>query len=194
MRSRSWICSWYLWFMISGITFVALLWIFYILSIPRLKCVDQNRTVCSRRGRTKDLYNEMICSLFLYLKLRAINPCTLFAVAAFLCLFLSLELFGDDFWIPLLICCRQLLIGHVIVALYLSCPMYGTDHLSTLKFICHLFTQSTSLFISSCSSVMLSGFLALLQSLISANLDILLTTLGFEVIYIYIRNSSGPNT
>ena len=34
---------------------------------------------------------------------------------AFLCLFLPLEVFGDDdSQIPLLICCRQLLIGHVI--------------------------------------------------------------------------------
>ena len=34
--------------------------------------------------------------------------------AAFLCLFLSLEVFGDDdSHIPLLTCCRQLLIGHV---------------------------------------------------------------------------------
>ena len=39
--------------------------------------------------------------------------------AAFLCLFLPLEVFGDDdSKIPLLICCRQLLIGNVIVALH----------------------------------------------------------------------------
>ena len=39
--------------------------------------------------------------------------------AAFLCLFLPLEVFGDDdSQIPLLICSRQLLIGHVIVAFH----------------------------------------------------------------------------
>ena len=39
--------------------------------------------------------------------------------AASLCLFLPLEVFGDDdFHIPLSTCCRQLLIGHVIVALH----------------------------------------------------------------------------
>ena len=40
--------------------------------------------------------------------------------ATFIGLFLPLEVFGDDDSqiIPLLICCRQLLIGHVIVALH----------------------------------------------------------------------------
>ena len=39
--------------------------------------------------------------------------------AAFLCLFWPLEVFGDDdSYIPLLICCLQLLIGHVMVALH----------------------------------------------------------------------------
>ena len=39
--------------------------------------------------------------------------------AAFICLFLPLEFFDDDdSLIPLLICCWQLLIGHVIIALH----------------------------------------------------------------------------
>ena len=40
-----------------------------------------------------------------------------------------------------------------------------TEHLSTFKLICHLLAHSTSLLISSCSSIMSSGFLALWQSL-----------------------------
>ena len=43
-----------------------------------------------------------------------------------------------------------------------------TEHLSTLKFISHLFAQSTSLLISSCSSVMSSGFLAQWHTLVSS--------------------------
>ena len=44
--------------------------------------------------------------------------------AAFLCLFLPLEVFGDDDSLnTLLISCRQLLIGHVIVALH----VFGSD-------------------------------------------------------------------
>ena len=80
MRSRSWIRCWQLWLLISGIIFVTLLCIFSILSISRLKCEDQNWTACSRCGQTRDLYNGRISSLFLYLKLRAINPSTLLAV------------------------------------------------------------------------------------------------------------------
>ena len=39
--------------------------------------------------------------------------------AAFLCLFFTPEVFGDDdSQIPKLICCRQLLIGHALLALY----------------------------------------------------------------------------
>ena len=53
---------------------------------------DQNCTACSRFGRTRDLYNGRISSLFLYLKLRAMNP----RFAAFPCLFLPLEVFGDN--------------------------------------------------------------------------------------------------
>ena len=36
------------------------------------------------------------CSLFLYLKLRAMNPSTLLGVLQLFCLFLPLEVFGDD--------------------------------------------------------------------------------------------------
>ena len=57
--------------------------------MSRLKCGDQNCTAYSRRGRTMDLYSGMISSLFLYLKLRAMNPCTLLAVSQ-----LSLLLFA----------------------------------------------------------------------------------------------------
>ena len=45
-----------------------------------LKCGDPNCTACSRCVRTRDFYNERISSLFLYLKLRAMNPNTLLAV------------------------------------------------------------------------------------------------------------------
>ena len=69
VRPRYWIRRWYLWFLISGITFVALLCIFSLLLIPSLKCGDQNCTAYSRCGRTRDLYNMRISSLFLYLKL-----------------------------------------------------------------------------------------------------------------------------
>ena len=44
---------------------------------------------------------------------------SVFRFTVFLCLFLPLEVFGDDdSYIPLLICRRELLIGHVIVALH----------------------------------------------------------------------------
>ena len=84
--------------------------------------------------------------------------------AAFLCLFSPLEVFGDnDSEIPLLIFCRQLLIGHVIVALHVVMSdvhhrtfIYIETH---LPLVCHLFAHSTSLLISSCSSIMSSGFL-----------------------------------
>ena len=48
--------------------------------MSHLKFGDQNCTACSRCGRTRDLYNGRISSLFLYLKLLAMNPITLFAV------------------------------------------------------------------------------------------------------------------
>ena len=61
-----------------------------------------------------------------------------------------------------------------------------------LKLICLLFYYSTRLLISSCSSIMSSGFLAVWESLVSsANLDILLTILVSRL-FIYIRNS-WPN-
>ena len=50
----------------------------------------------------------------------------------------------------------------------LLCPMCITEHLSRLQLICHLLANSTSLLISSCSSIMSSGFLALWQSLVSS--------------------------
>ena len=56
--------------------------------------------------------------MFLYLKLRAINPSTLLVVLQLFSvgLLLPLEVFGDDeSQIPLLLCCVQLLIGHVII-------------------------------------------------------------------------------
>ena len=77
-----------LWFLTSGIIFVARLCIFSILSMSRLKYRDQNCTACSRCGRTRDLYNGRFSSLFLYQVL-----CWPFS--AFLYLFLPLEVFGD---------------------------------------------------------------------------------------------------
>ena len=74
------------------------------------------------------------------------------------------------------------------------CQMCITEHLSTLKHICHLFAHSTSLLISSSSSIMSSGFLGLWQSLVSsANFDILLTILVSRS-FMHIRNSCRPNT
>ena len=69
----------------------------------------------------------------------------------------------------------------------LLCPMYITEHLSTLKLICHLLAHSTSLLISSCSSIMSSGFLALWQSLVSsANFDILVFySFSFSLLCVY---------
>ena len=51
----------------SGIIIVACLCTFYILSMSRLKSGDQNCTAYLRGGRTKDLNNGKIRSLFLYL-------------------------------------------------------------------------------------------------------------------------------
>ena len=108
----------YMWFLISGIIFVALLCIISLLPMSLLKCGDQNCTACSRCEPTRDLYNGRISSLLLYLKLRAMNPRTLLAVlqpfSVYLC---HLRSGDDDSLIPLLTCCWQMLIGHVIVAL-----------------------------------------------------------------------------
>ena len=79
MRWRSWIRWWELWFYISGIIFVALLCIFYILSMSRLKYGDRNCTACSRCGPTRDLYNGRICCLFSYLKFVGKFACLKFA-------------------------------------------------------------------------------------------------------------------
>ena len=68
---------------VSRIIFVALLCIFSILSMSRLKCGDQNCTACTRCGRTRDFYNGRISSLFLYMKLRAMNHRILLAVLQF---------------------------------------------------------------------------------------------------------------
>ena len=81
-----------------------------------IKCGAQDCTVCSRCGRTKGLYNRRISSLFLYLKLREMNPCTLLVV-----LLIFSVCFGHLFQIPLLICFEQLLIGLVLVALHCCC-------------------------------------------------------------------------
>ena len=87
--------------------------------MSRLKCGDQICTACSTCGQTRDLYNARISSLFLYLKLRDEPQYSVGRFAALLGLILPLEVFGDDdSEIPLLICCRQLLIGHVIAALH----------------------------------------------------------------------------
>ena len=85
------------------------------LYVPDLKCGDQNCTACSRCCRIRDLYNGRISSLFLCLKFLAMNSVAVFA--AFLRLFLPLEVIGDDdSLIPMSVCCRLLLIGHVILA------------------------------------------------------------------------------
>ena len=55
------------------------LYFFYLINVSP-KCGDQNCTACSIFGGTRDLYNGRIGSLFMYLKLRAINPSILLAV------------------------------------------------------------------------------------------------------------------
>ena len=61
--------------------------------------------------------------------------------AAFLCLFLPLEVFGDDdSLIALLICCQQLLIGHVIVVLLKNLvESSGPENWSLINNICYIF-------------------------------------------------------
>ena len=119
MRSRSGICWWSLRFLISGMIFVAFHCIISILSMSRLKCRVQNCTACSRCGWNRDLYNERISSFFVP-EIAVNEPqYSVGHFADFICSFLLLEVFGDyDSQIQLLICCQQLLIGHVIVALH----------------------------------------------------------------------------
>ena len=110
--------------------------------------------------------------------------------AAFLCSFLTLEVFGDDdSYIPLLICCRQ---PHAIVALHVV--MSDVYHRTFIFIETHLplVCPLNNLLISSCNSILSSGFRALWQSLVSsANLDILtiLVSRSFNI-----RNSSRPHT
>ena len=126
---------------------------------------------------TWDLYNGRICSLFLYLILRAINPWTLLSVLQLFSLCCATwDLWWWWFQIQLLICCRKLLIGHVIVVVHVfeSDVLHGT--FINIEIHLHLFAHSTSLLIYFCSSIMLSWFLALWESLVSSeNLDNLLT-------------------
>ena len=107
---------------------------------------------------------------------------------------MPLGVFGDEYsWIPLLICCRQLFIRHVLVALH---AVVFDVHRSTFIYIeihsPHVY-HSTSLLISSCSSLMSSGFLALCQSLVSsANLDTFLAMFVSRSL-MYIKNNSRSN-
>ena len=152
--------------------------------MSRLKCGDQNWTACSRCGQTRDLYNGRISSLFLYLILRAINPSTLLAVLQFFSVCFC-HLRSVVMWCLFL-----------DSAVYLLSATVDWTYYSFFSCCCvRCASQNiywTSLLISSCSSIMSSGFLAQWQSLVSsANFDILLTIL---VSFMYIRNSSGPNT
>ena len=109
--------------------------------------------------------------------------------AAFPCLFLPHEVFCDDSYIPLLICCRQLLIGHVTVALHVVVSDVQIRTFISIEIHLPLVYPLNKFTVISCCSVMPSEFLALWQSVVSfANLDILLKIL------VYIRNSIGPNT
>ena len=75
--------------------------------------------------------------------------CSVGSFASFLCLRLPFDAFGyEDSYISLLICCGQMLIGHAIVGMYVVWPICFTEHLSILKFICHLVFHSTGLFSS----------------------------------------------
>ena len=87
--------------------------------MSRLKCGDPNCIACS------DVGGHGICIIggsVLCLLPEIVGNEPQYSVgrfAAFLSLFLPLEVFGDvDSKISLLICCRQLLIRHVIVALH----------------------------------------------------------------------------
>ena len=62
------------------ISYNILLIINSFLLIHHLVATPVVRHTCSRYGRIRDLYNGRISSLFLYLKLWAINPSTLLAV------------------------------------------------------------------------------------------------------------------
>ena len=120
------------------------------------KCGDKNSTACSRSGRTRDLNNGRISSLFLYLKLKGNAPQdSVGRFAVFLCLFLPLAVFfDDDSKIPLLICCRQLLIGHVTVALHVAVP--DVHHRTFINIEIHLaLVGPINKFIDTTSSVIL---------------------------------------
>ena len=60
-----------------------------ISSMSCLKCGEQNCTACLRCMRSRNLYNGRISSLFLHLKLQAMNPSTLLA---------ALQFFSVCFW------------------------------------------------------------------------------------------------
>ena len=70
----------------------------------------------------------------------------------------------------------------------------NTSQSSALRFICHLFAQSTSLLRSVCNSRTSSGYLTLSQSFVSsANLYIFLT-MPLSRSWMQMRKSSGPRT
>ena len=72
--------SWHEAFVIVVVVGVALRCTFSTLSMFCLMSGNQNCTAHSRCGQTSDLYWGRIISLFLYLKLRAMNTSTMFAV------------------------------------------------------------------------------------------------------------------
>ena len=84
-------------------------------------------------------------------------------------------------------CCSSVAISLIVGSLLCSCVVCHCDkcallhmcitaHLSTLKFICQVFAESTSLLRSSCKSRTSSGSLELWQSFVSeTNSDIFLT-------------------
>ena len=165
--------------------------------MSRLKCRDQNCTTCSRCRLTRDLSNGRISSLFLYLELLAMNPSTLLAILQIFSV-CSFHLRSLVMMIPRSSCWSVVgTVDWICYSCFACCCVRGALQniiLWTLKLICHLLANSTSLLISSSSAIMPSRFLALWQSLVSSeNVDNLLTIL-ISRSFIYIRNSSGPNT
>ena len=68
--------------------------------------------------------------------------------AAFLCLLLPLEVFGDDdSMISLLFSYWQVLVGHGVVAIHIDVSNVHHCAFANINFICHLLAQTSSLLI-----------------------------------------------
>ena len=115
--------------------------------MSRLKSGDQNCSACSRCGLTRDLHRGSISSLFLYLKLRAMNASTLAVghIADFSVCFST-----SGLWWWFLDPAVDLFSATADWTCYscLACCLFDV----TFKFICCLFAHSASLLINSNNS------------------------------------------